>query len=79
MDLYAKKINNNAVGKKGLKLKIIIEDSNKEEQLYAVKTFKLDGGGTKHLKCVRREVECLREMAFCENVITLEAVYRGED
>ena len=57
----------------------------------AVKTFKLtalslqpiDEGQRKkeaHIrKCIQREIEFLREMTFCENVITLEEVLTNEE
>jgi hypothetical protein len=30
-------------------------------------------------KCIQREIEFLREMTFCENVITLEQVLTNEE
>lgn len=32
-----------------------------------------------NLKCIQREIEFLREMAFCENVISLEQVIINEE
>jgi len=67
------------------------EDSGELKQLYAVKTFKVErrfkrGTGEEDIeklkkrkvvmKCIQREIDFLRELQFCDNVITLDSVYK---
>jgi hypothetical protein len=54
-------------------LRIKVEDETRERK--AVKTFK----NITNYSVVLREIECLREMDLCENVISLEGVYRSVD
>ena len=67
------------------------EDSGELKQLYAVKTFKVErrfkiATGEEDIeklkkrkvvmKCIQREIDFLRELQFCDNVITLDSVYK---
>lgn len=31
------------------------------------------------MACIRREIDCLRELEFCDNVVSLESVYKSTD